>query len=47
MEIPAGTAIFDERQPCHGFPLVVDGVSRVLKPADNGRELPLYRVLPG
>ncbi|MBI4986289.1 MAG: Crp/Fnr family transcriptional regulator [Rhodocyclales bacterium] len=47
MEVPAGTVIFDERQPCYGFPFIVKGGIRVLKPAANGRELPLYRVLPG
>lgn len=47
MTVPAGTVIFDERQPCQGFPFILDGGIRVLKPAANGRELPLYRVLPG
>jgi CRP/FNR family transcriptional regulator len=45
--VPAGTVLFDERQPCQGFPLVLAGGIRVLKPAANGRELPLYWVLPG
>jgi len=39
--------LFDEHQPCLGFPFVLDGAIRVSKPAANGRELPLYRVLPG
>ena len=47
LTVPAGTVLFDERQPCRGFPFVLDGAIRVLKPAANGRELPLYRVLPG
>jgi CRP/FNR family transcriptional regulator, anaerobic regulatory protein len=47
LEVPAGAVLFDERQPCQGFPLVIDGAIRVTKPAANGRELPLYRVLPG
>ncbi|MDD5249683.1 MAG: Crp/Fnr family transcriptional regulator [Rhodocyclaceae bacterium] len=47
MTVPAGTVLFDERQPCQGFPFILDGGIRVLKPAANGRELPLYRVLPG
>lgn len=47
VRIPAGTVLFDERQPCQGFPFVIAGGIRVLKPAANGRELPLYRVLPG
>jgi CRP/FNR family transcriptional regulator len=45
--VPAGTVLFDERQPCQGFPFVLAGAVRVLKAAANGRELPLYRVLPG
>lgn len=47
MTVPAGTVLFDERQPCQGFPFILDGGIRVSKPAANGRELPLYRVLPG
>ena len=47
LDIPAGTVIFDERQPCQGFPFIVRGGIRVIKLAPNGRELPLYRVLPG
>jgi CRP/FNR family transcriptional regulator len=47
MTVPAATVLFDERQPCQGFPLVLQGSIRVTKPAANGRELPLYRVLPG
>lgn len=47
LAVPAGTVLFDERQPCQGFPFVLAGAVRVLKSAPNGRELPLYRVLPG
>ena len=47
MAVPAGTLIFDERQPCRGFPFIVKGGIRIVKAAANGRELPLYRVLPG
>mgnify|MGYP001023986551 FL=1 len=45
--VPAGGVVFDERQPCQGFPFILRGGIRVAKPAANGRELPLYRVLPG
>jgi CRP/FNR family transcriptional regulator len=45
--VPGGAVLFDEKQPCLGFPFVLDGAIRVSKPAANGRELPLYRVLPG
>ncbi|MBL8491077.1 MAG: Crp/Fnr family transcriptional regulator [Rhodocyclaceae bacterium] len=47
LTVPAGTVLFDERQPCQGFPFVLAGAIRVAKTAANGRELPLYRVLPG
>jgi CRP/FNR family transcriptional regulator len=47
MTVPAGALVFDERQPCRGFPFVLKGGIRVVKLAANGRELPLYRVLPG
>jgi CRP/FNR family transcriptional regulator len=45
--LPAGTVLFDERQPCRGFPFILSGAVRVAKLAPNGRELPLYRVTPG
>lgn len=47
LTVAAGTVLFDEHQSCQGFPFVIDGAIRVTKPAANGRELPLYRVLPG
>ncbi|MBI3222306.1 MAG: Crp/Fnr family transcriptional regulator [Nitrosomonadales bacterium] len=47
MQIPAGTVIFDENQPCQGFPLLLSGTIRVIKAAPSGRELQLYRVVPG
>ncbi|MBL8471883.1 MAG: Crp/Fnr family transcriptional regulator [Rhodocyclaceae bacterium] len=47
IELPAGTRVFDEHDPCRGFPFVLDGGIRVLKNAPNGRELPLYRVEAG
>lgn len=47
MTVPAGATLFDERQPCQGFPFVLAGAIRVAKVAANGRELPLYRVTPG
>jgi len=45
--LPASTALFDEHQACNGFPFVLKGGIRVVKAAPNGRELPLYRVVPG
>lgn len=47
MRLPAGTVVFDENQPCQGFPLLLSGSIRVIKAAANGRELQLYRVCPG
>lgn len=45
--VPRGTVLFDERQGCAAFPLVLEGVVRVSKAAASGRELQLYRVSPG
>jgi CRP/FNR family transcriptional regulator len=45
--VPAGTVLFDENQPCQGFPLLLSGSIRVVKASPNGRELQLYRVMPG
>ncbi len=47
MHLPAGTQVFAERQPCRGFPLLLEGSIKVIKQAASGRELLLYRVLPG
>lgn len=47
MRVPAGTMMFDEDQPCMGFPLLLAGSARVIKAAPNGRELHLYDVQPG
>lgn len=47
VRVPPGTVLFDEHNPCRGFPLVLEGSIRVAKAAPNGRELPLYRVGPG
>lgn len=47
MQLPAGTCVFSENQPCSGFPLLLDGSIKVVKQAASGRELMLYRVSPG
>lgn len=47
MQLPAGSIVFDENQPCQAFPLIVSGCIRVIKTAANGRELQLYRVANG
>ena len=47
LEIPAGSPVFAEHQPCRGFPLLLAGSIRVVKQSASGRELMLYRVAPG
>jgi CRP/FNR family transcriptional regulator, anaerobic regulatory protein len=47
MQLPAGTQVFAEHQPCQGFPLLLEGSIKVVKLAGNGREILLYRVQPG
>lgn len=47
LQVPAGTVLFRENDPCQGFPMVVQGEVRVSRSAPNGRELELYRVQPG
>ena len=47
VSLPAGSTVFDERQPCRGFPFVLSGAIRVAKLSASGRELPLYRVVAG
>ena len=45
--VSAGAVLFDEHQPCQGFPLVLDGEVRVMRASADGRSLELYRVTPG
>jgi CRP/FNR family transcriptional regulator len=47
VRLPAGACVFDEHQSCKGFPFVLEGSIRVVKPAPSGRELQLYRVTSG
>jgi len=47
MQVPEGTTLFRETETCQGFPLVLVGEVRVSRMASNGRELELYRVVPG
>ena len=47
LELPAGSVLFDDNQPCQGFPLLLKGSLRVVKSSPNGRELRLYRVSSG
>jgi CRP/FNR family transcriptional regulator, anaerobic regulatory protein len=47
LSAPAGTTLFKENDACQGFPMVLSGEVRVSRSGANGRELELYRVLPG
>ncbi len=47
LRAPAGSILFDAKQPCRGFPLLLEGSVRVAKTAPTGREILLYRVEPG
>lgn len=47
LRVARGTALFDEDSPCRAFPMLLEGAVRVAKVAASGRELVLYRVLPG
>lgn len=47
VSLPKGAVVFDENQPCQGFPLLLSGSVRVSKASANGRELRLYRVDAG
>jgi len=46
LRLEAGAVVFDEGQPCQGFPMLLSGSIRVIKSAPSGRELQLYRVIP-
>lgn len=47
IEAPAGAVLFESHGPCQAFPMLLSGSVRVVKAGANGRELQLYRVLPG
>lgn len=47
LQVPKGTTLFNENEPCQGFPLVLDGEVKVSRSSADGRSLELYRVLPG
>ena len=44
---PVGTTLFRETEACQGFPLVLEGEIKVSRTSTQGRELELYRVVPG
>lgn len=47
VEAPIGTIGYSEGMPCHAFVLRLDGLSRVFKMSNGGREIQLYRVGAG
>ena len=47
VSVPQGTVLFQEGQPCRGFPMVLSGGVRVARGSPAGRSLELYRVSPG
>lgn len=47
LQVPAGTVLFSEGQPCSGFPMVLRGSVRVARGSPGGRSLALYHVVPG
>jgi CRP/FNR family transcriptional regulator len=47
LRVPAGTHLFDEQAACEAFPIVLEGAIRVSKLGPDGREITLYRVMPG
>ncbi|MBL8335024.1 MAG: Crp/Fnr family transcriptional regulator [Rubrivivax sp.] len=47
LSAPPGTTLFEEGNPCRGFPLVLQGAVRVARGSPGGRSLELYRVSPG
>jgi CRP/FNR family transcriptional regulator, anaerobic regulatory protein len=47
VSVPQGAVLFEEGQPCRGFPMVLSGGIRVARGSRGGRNLELYRVSPG
>ncbi len=47
MQIPKGNIIFSEGDECKHLALILSGTVRVYKPAENGREITLYRLGKG
>jgi CRP/FNR family transcriptional regulator len=44
VEVPRGTVLFREGDPCRAFPFVLEGEIRVARGTPEGRSLELYRV---
>lgn len=42
--VPAGTTVFSDGEVCQNYIMVLEGITRVYKTFENGREMLLYRV---
>ncbi len=47
LTVRAGAELFDEGSPCRAFPLLLSGLVKVTKTSGDGREMVLYRIVPG
>ena len=47
VDVPAGAVLFSEASHCAGFPLLLEGEVKVFRGSPEGRQLELYRVVPG
>lgn len=47
IQLPAGSRVFQAGEPCQNFFFILEGTLRVIRYADNGREIVLYRVASG
>lgn len=47
VDVPAGAVLFSEASQCAGFPLLLEGEVKVFRSSPEGRQLELYRVVPG
>lgn len=45
--VPAGTTVFSDGDVCQNYIMVLEGITRVYKTFENGREMLLYRVNTG
>jgi len=47
MDVPAGQTLFTSCNACHGVMWLLEGCARVHRQSPDGREVTLYRVVPG
>lgn len=45
--VPRGSVLFAAGDPCHAFPLLLEGEIQVMRATPDGHEIELYRVQPG